>query len=94
MTFFVLLGWIVLGGVLGLLAAAVWPVEGLTWARGLGIGAFGAVVGGLIGRILFSPGTLDATLFGVTLLFAGLGAVVTLAIARFQIRNRERPRFT
>ncbi len=92
MTFFVLLGWIVLGAVLGLLAVALWPTEGLTWARGGGIGAFGGVVGGLIGQILF--GVTEGALLGLTLVFAGLGAVVTLAIARFQIRNRERPRFT
>jgi len=28
------------------------------------------------------------------LLFAGIGAVVVVLIARFQLRNRERPRFS
>ena len=93
MTFLVLLSGIVLGVILGLLAVALWPTEGLTWARGASIGAFGAVVGGLIGRILYPPGPSDGV-FGVALVFAGLGAAVTLAIARFQLRNRERPRFT
>jgi len=96
MTLFELLCWVVLGSFLGVVVAAFWPTEGLTWTRSLGVGVFGSVVGGLIGRILFVPGAFsgEMAVVGPALLFAGLGAVVTVFIARFQIQNRERPRFT
>ncbi|HSP18845.1 MAG TPA: hypothetical protein VLQ79_04980 [Myxococcaceae bacterium] len=93
---FELLCWLVLGSFLGVLVAAFWPTEGLTWTRSVGVGVFGAAVGGLIGRILFVPGASSGQMAVVSpaLLVAGLGAVVTVFIARFQILNRERPRFT
>ena len=96
MTLFEVLSWLVLGAVLGVLVAAFWPTEGLTWIRGLGVGMFGAVVGGLIGRILFVPGAFSGGMQVVSaaLLLAGIGAVVVVLIARFQLRNRERPRFS
>lgn len=95
MTVFELLSWLVLGAAVGVLVAAFWRTEGLTWLRALGIGAFGGIVGGLIGRILV-PGPISGEMGVVSpaLLFAGLGAVVTVFVARFQLRNRERPRFT
>jgi len=96
MTIFELLSWLFLGAVLGVLVAAFWPTEGLTWIRGLGVGMFGAVVGGFIGRILVIPGAFSGEMQVVSpaLLFAGIGAVVVVLIARFQLRNRERPRFS
>ncbi len=96
MTVFELLCWLVLGGFLGVLVAAFWPTEGLTWARAAGVGVFGSVVGGLVGRILFVPGAFSGEMSVVSpaLFVAGLGAVVTVFVARFQIRNRERPRFS
>jgi hypothetical protein len=96
MTMFELLCWLVLGGFLGVGVAAFWPTEGLTWMRAVGVGMFGAVVGGLVGRILFVPGTFSGEMGVVSpaVLLAVLGAVVTVFIARFQLRNRERPRFS
>lgn len=96
MTVFEVLSWLVLGGAVGVVVAAFWRTEGLTWLRALAIGVFGGIVGGLIGRILFVPGPFSGEMGMVSpaLLFAGLGAVVTVLIARFQLRNRERPRFT
>jgi uncharacterized membrane protein YeaQ/YmgE (transglycosylase-associated protein family) len=96
MTIFELLSWLVLGAVLGMLVAAFWPTEGLTWFRALAVGAFGAAVGGLVGRILFVPGPLSGEMrvAGPALVVAGLGAVVLVFLARFQLRNRERPRFS
>jgi uncharacterized membrane protein YeaQ/YmgE (transglycosylase-associated protein family) len=96
MTIFELLCWLVFGAFLGVLVAAFWPTEGLTWPRALGVGVFGAVVGGLIGRILFVPGVFsgEASVVIPAVLFPALGAVVTVFIARFQLRNRERPRFS
>jgi len=94
MTIFEFLTWLVLGAVLGVLVAAFWRTEGLTFLRSIGVGVFGAIVGGLIGRILFVPGPYAGTMGAVTpaLLFAGVGAVVTVVLARIQLR-RERPRF-
>jgi hypothetical protein len=96
MTVFELFCWLVLGAVLGVLVAAFWRTEGLTWNRALGVGGFGAVIGGLIGRILFAHGPFSGELgvLSPALLLAGVGAVVTVFIARFQLRNRERPRFS
>ena len=96
MTVFELLSWLVLGAVLGVVVAAFWPTEGLTWLRAVGVGVFGAVVGGLIGRIIFVPGAFSGELSVVSpaLAVAGIGAVVLVFIARFQLRNRERPRFS
>ncbi len=94
MTVFELFSWLVLGAALGVLVAAFWRTEGLTWSRAVGIGVFGGVVGGLIGRILFGTGSGEMGVVIPALVFAGLGAVVTTFVARFQLRNRERPRFT
>jgi uncharacterized membrane protein YeaQ/YmgE (transglycosylase-associated protein family) len=96
MTFFELSSWLVLGAVLGVLVAAFWRTPGLTLATSTGVGVFGAVVGGLIGRTIFAEGPFSGELqiVGPALLTAGLGALVTVMIFRFQLRNRERPRLT
>ena len=95
MTIFELLSWLVLGAALGVVVAAFWRTEGLTWVRALGLGTFGGLAGGLIGRTLFvGPSSGEMGIVGPALAVAGLGAVVVVLIARFQLRNRERPRFT
>ncbi len=96
MTLFELSSWLLLGAVLGVLVAAFWPTEGLTWIRALAVGAVGAVVGGLVGRILFVPGASSGGMrvVGPAFLIASIGAVVLTFLARFQLRNRERPRFS
>lgn len=95
MMIFEALSWLVLGAVLGVLMAAIWPTRGLTWIRGLGVGMFGAVVGGLIGRTLFTPAAFGE--IGVllpTLIVAALGAMVVVLIERYRLRNLERPHLT
>ena len=96
MTIFELSSWLAVGAVLGFLVAAFWPTEGLIWIRGVGVGAFGAVVGGLLGRITFAPGAFSGEMGVVSpaFLIAVIGAVVLVFFARFQLRNRERPRFS
>jgi len=95
MAFFDLVSWLILGAVLGVLVAAFWPTRGLTWTRSLGVGMFGAVVGGLIGRTLFTPNPFrEIGVLLPTLIVAGLGAVVVVLIDRFQLKNRERPHLT
>ena len=95
MTIFELLSWLVLGGVLGVVVAAFWRTPGLTWVWALEVGMFGAIVGGLIGRILFvGPSSGEMQVVSPALLVAAIGAVVGVFIVRFQIRNRERPHLT
>jgi uncharacterized membrane protein YeaQ/YmgE (transglycosylase-associated protein family) len=96
MTIFEISSWLVLGAVLGVLVAAFWPTAGLTWIRALAVGAFGAVVGGLLGRIIFVPGAFSGEMGVVSpaFLVAVIGAVGLVFLARFQLRNRERPRFS
>ena len=96
MTIFEILSWLALGAVLGVLVAAFWPTEGLGWVRGLGVGAFGAAVGGFVGRILFPAGPFsgETQVVSPALGVAALGAVVLVFFARFRLRNRERPRFS
>jgi uncharacterized membrane protein YeaQ/YmgE (transglycosylase-associated protein family) len=95
MTIFELLSWLFLGAALGVLVAAFWPTVGLTWVRALALGMFGGLIGGLIGRTLFvGPSSGEMSVVGPALGVAGLGAVVVVLIARFQLRNRERPRFS
>ena len=96
MTIFELLSWLLLGGVLGVVVAAFWRTPGLTWTWALEVGMFGAVVGGLVGRILFVPGPSSDELQVVSpaLLVAAIGAVVGVFIVRFEMRNRERPHLT
>ena len=96
MTFFELSSWVVLGAVLGVLVAGFWRTPGLTLINAIGVGVFGSVVGGLIGRTLFMEGPFSGSmeLIGPALVTAGLGAVVTVLIFRFQLKNRERPRLS
>ena len=96
MTIFELSSWLAVGAVLGVLVAKFWPTEGLTWIRGLGVGAFGAVVGGLLGRIIFVARGFSGEMGVVSpaFLIAVIGAVVLVFFVRFQLRNRERPRFS
>lgn len=95
MTIFELLSWLILGGVLGVVVAAFRRTPGLTWAWALEVGMFGAIVGGLIGRILFvGPSSGEMQVVSPALLVAAIGAVVGVFIVRFQIRNRERPHLT
>jgi uncharacterized membrane protein YeaQ/YmgE (transglycosylase-associated protein family) len=97
MTTVELLVWLVIGGVVGVLAGTFRRNEGITWTRILTLSMLGAVVGGLIGRTLFVPeavpGEPAATSPG-SVVIASLGALVALLIARFQLRSRERQRFS
>jgi uncharacterized membrane protein YeaQ/YmgE (transglycosylase-associated protein family) len=95
MTMFELLSWLFLGAALGVLVAAFWRTEGLTWGRALALGMFGGMIGGLIGRILFlGPSSGEMGFVAPALAVAGVGAVVLVLIARSQLRNAERPRFS
>jgi len=86
MTLFSLLGWQVLGILLGAGIAAMWKIRGLTLAWGVVSGGVGGVVGGLFSRIILPAGALFD---GLAVVGAGVGAVVALLIARASIR-RER----
>jgi uncharacterized membrane protein YeaQ/YmgE (transglycosylase-associated protein family) len=95
MAIFELLSWLVLGGVLGVVVAAFWRTPGLTWTWAVEVGMFGGIVGGLIGRVLFTgPSSGEMQVVSPALLVAAIGAVIGVFILRFQIRNRERPHLT
>jgi hypothetical protein len=86
MTIFALLGWQVLGVVLGGVIAVVWKVRGLTVISGIVAGGVGGVVGGLLSRTILPEGTFFD---GLPVAFAAVGAVGALFIARASV-SRER----
>ena len=86
MTIFALLGWQVLGAVLGAALAAMWKVRGLTVISGIVAGGVGGVVGGLIFRTVLPAGTLFEVL---AVAFAALGAVGAMFITRASIERQR-----
>jgi uncharacterized membrane protein YeaQ/YmgE (transglycosylase-associated protein family) len=86
MTIFALLGWQVLGVVLGAVIAVMWKVRGLTVISGIVAGGVGGVVGGLLARTVLPTGTLFEVL---AMAFAALGAVVALFIVRGSIERQR-----
>ncbi len=86
MTIFALLGWQVLGVVLGAAIAVIWKVRGLTVISGIVAGGVGGVVGGLLARTLLPAGTLFEVL---ALAAAALGAMVALFIVRASIERQR-----
>ena len=94
MTTVELLFWLIIGGTVGLLAGTFRRNEGITWTRLLTLSMLGAVVGGLVGRTVFVPDSSTGAESPAAVVIAGLGSVVALLIARFQLRNRERKRFS
>jgi len=78
MTIFEALTWLVLGAPRGVLVAACWRTEGLTFLRSMGVGAPGASWAGTMGAV--TP----------ALLFAGLGAVVTVLLTARAALHLER----
>ncbi|HET6983167.1 MAG TPA: GlsB/YeaQ/YmgE family stress response membrane protein [Myxococcaceae bacterium] len=94
MTTVELLAWLIIGGAVGVLAATFRRTEGVTWTRLLTLSMVGAVVGGLVGRTVFVPDSSTGAESPAALMIALLGSVVALLIARAQLRNRERKRFS
>jgi len=90
---FALLGWIVFGLVVGLIAKAIMPGKdpgGFIVTTVLGI--VGAVVGGFLGRILFGYGASDTgdlsqPGFFMSLVLAVVGSIVLLALYRLVTRR-------
>lgn len=77
-----ILGWIVLGLIIGALAQAIMPsgVKG-GFLVTLGLGVVGAIVGGFIGKLVFNTG-LGSFWNLRTWLLALIGALVVLGIYR------------
>lgn len=86
MTIFALLGWQVLGAVIGTALAAMWKVRGLSLAWGFASGGVGGVVGGLLSRMVLPGGTVFD---GLSVAIAGVGAVLALLIARASIGSQR-----
>ena len=75
-----ILGWIVIGLIMGALAKAVLPGrQGGGWLATLLLGVVGAIVGGLLGSLIFGrPITEFWSLY--TWLLAFVGSIIVLAI--------------
>jgi uncharacterized membrane protein YeaQ/YmgE (transglycosylase-associated protein family) len=85
-----ILGWIVLGLVVGALAKLVMPGDdrGGVVVTGL-LGIVGALVGGFIGRLLFGTGLGD--FFDLrTWVLALIGSLLVLGVYRAVVRRRAR----
>ncbi len=86
MTMFALVGWIVLGSVVGGLLAVVWKLKGLPLAWGVAVGGVGGVVGGLVSRLGFPAGTFSDVM---ALILAVVGAVVAMVIAKDRVSKQQ-----
>ena len=87
-----IISWIIIGGIIGLLARAVMPGK---QAMGLGmtivLGVVGAIVGGFIGSLFGGDGSsgIMSTPWSIgTVLLAVVGAIVVMAIYGLATRNR------
>lgn len=87
-----IISWIIIGGIIGLLARAVMPGK---QAMGLGmtivLGVVGAIVGGFIGSLFGGDGIsgIMSNPWSIgTILLAIVGAIVVMAIYGLATRNR------
>jgi uncharacterized membrane protein YeaQ/YmgE (transglycosylase-associated protein family) len=90
---FDVIGWVIIGVVAGLYAGRAIGQESYT-GRGpggdLAYSVVGAVVGGLIARFLSLGGPVTSEAFvWPSLIFAALGTIIALALAKSQIVDRK-----
>jgi len=87
-----IISWIIIGGIIGLIARAIMPGK---QAMGLGLtivlGVIGAIVGGFIGGLLGGNGVggiLDNPWSIWTILLAVIGALIVMFIYNLVTKNR------
>ena len=89
MTIGALIGWIVFGFIVGLIARFLVPGRqpmGFIWTTLLGVG--GSLLGGWVGTMLFGPAPDDATFTPAGWIGSIIGAVALLAIYLMATRDR------
>lgn len=87
-----IISWIIIGGIIGLLARAIMPGK---QAMGLGmtiiLGVVGAIVGGFVGGLFGGQGIsgiMDNPWSLGTILLAVIGAIIVMAIYGFATKGR------
>lgn len=91
-----IISWIIIGGIIGLLARAVMPGK---QAMGLGLtivlGVIGAIVGGFIGGLFGGDGIggiMDNPWSIGTILLAVIGAIIVMAVYGLVTKNKGKTR--
>lgn len=74
-----IIGWILIGLIMGTLAKSALNRKGGTWLGSLLLGVVGALVGGFLGSVAFKQG-IDGFWSAWTWLLAFVGSVIVLAI--------------
>ena len=89
----IIISWIIIGGIIGLLARAVMPGK---QAMGIGmtivLGVIGAIVGGFIGSLFGGAGIsgiMDNPWSIGTILLSIIGAIIVMAIYGLVTKNRD-----
>jgi uncharacterized membrane protein YeaQ/YmgE (transglycosylase-associated protein family) len=83
-----ILGWIVFGGIVGLIARALLPGrQSMGWVATIGLGIVGSFAGGMIANFFFGGGRLFV-IQSTGWIGSVVGAIVALAI--FSLVTRQR----
>jgi uncharacterized membrane protein YeaQ/YmgE (transglycosylase-associated protein family) len=91
MTFWDVIGWLIIGLIAGWLASVVMGRGGYGIVGDIVVGIVGAFIGGLIARLLNIGGPAASDPFSwVSLIFAIIGAIILIAIVRALSGGRSR----
>lgn len=85
---FLILGWIVFGGIVGLIARAIFPGrQSMGWIGTILLGIAGSLVGGMVANFVFGGGQLFV-MQPTGWIGSILGALATLAVATLVMERR------
>ena len=91
MTFWDVIGWLIIGLIAGWLASVVMGRGGYGIVGDIVVGIVGAFIGGLIARLLNIGGpSASDPISWVSLIFAIIGAIILIAIVRALSGGRSR----
>jgi uncharacterized membrane protein YeaQ/YmgE (transglycosylase-associated protein family) len=83
-----ILGWIVFGGIVGLLARAIFPGrQSMGWVATIGLGIAGSFIGGMLANFFFGGGRLFV-MQSSGWIGSIVGALVALALFTLVTRRR------
>lgn len=84
-----LLGWVVFGGVVGLIARAIFPGrQSMGWVGTILLGIGGSLVGGMLANFLFGGGGSLFVMQPTGWVGSILGALATLAVVTLVMERR------